>query len=79
MDDIIDDLKGFIGENILSGNVSIDADTVLKDIGVDSFSIVEIVLFVERKFGKLIPDDKMVPETFQTVRKLAEVIKKIQD
>lgn len=79
MDKIIKDLKEFIEGNILSEGVEINSDSILKEIGVDSFSIVEIVLFIERKYDKLIPDDKMVPETFQTLRKLAEVIEEIKE
>lgn len=77
MDTIIEALKEFISENILSEDVELGADTVLKDIGVDSFSVVEIVLFIERKFGKLIPDHLMVPETFVTIRSMAEVVEQL--
>ena len=77
MKDIIDALHDFICENILAKDVDIDADTVLKDVGVDSFSIVEIVLFIERKYGKLIPDHLMVPETFVSLKSLATVVEKL--
>ena len=78
MEKTIAELKGFICDNILSNDVEIGADTVLKDIGVDSFSIVEIVLFIERRFGKLIPDHLMVPETFATLKNLAEVVEDLE-
>lgn len=77
MEEKINELSRFIRENILAENVELTADTVLKDIGVDSFSIVEIVLFIERKWGVLIPDHLMVPETFSTVRNMATIVTSI--
>ncbi len=79
MEDTIKALKDFICTNIIAENIEIDSNTILKDIGVDSFSIIEIVLFIERKFGKLIPDHLLVPETFATLRSIAEVIQQIEE
>jgi len=78
MEKISEELKNFICANILDAQVKIDEDDVLKDIGVDSFSIIEIVLFIERKFGVLIPDELLLPETFASIRSIAEVVKKIK-
>lgn len=74
----INELKNFICMNIIAENVDIESNTILKDIGVDSFSIIEIVLFIERKFGKLIPDHLLVPETFATLENLAKVVEDIE-
>ncbi|MDX2361547.1 MAG: phosphopantetheine-binding protein [Crocinitomicaceae bacterium] len=79
MEQTMNELKSFIAENVLSGNVEFDNDTVLKELGVDSFSIVEIILFIERKYNKLIPDHKLIPETFSTLRNLATVIQEIEE
>lgn len=79
MEKTIEELKAFIQENILSGEIDLNANSSLKDLGVDSFSIVEIVLFVERKYNKLIPDHLMVPETFLTLEHLAEVIESLEE
>lgn len=68
---IITEIKKYIEKNILAESVQIDADTVLKQAGIDSFSTVEIILFIERKFGIAIPDEKLVPENFKTIRALA--------
>lgn len=77
MEETKDILRTFICENILAENVEIKDDSILKDVGVDSFSIVEIVLFIERRFGKLIPDHLMVPETFLSLNSLSSVVEKI--
>ncbi|MCH2230582.1 MAG: phosphopantetheine-binding protein [Crocinitomicaceae bacterium] len=77
MTEIIEALSDFIKSNILAKDIVLEPDFVLKEVGVDSFSIVEIVLFIERKYGKLIPDHLMVPETFRSVRSIATVVEDI--
>ena len=71
---IIEEIKQYIEKNILAASVKIDADTDLKAAGIDSFSTVEIILFIERKYGTSIPDDKLVPENFRTLRSLASTV-----
>ena len=57
----------------------IGATTELQDAGIDSFSIVEIILFIERKYGVAIPDDKMVPENFRTLEALSQTVLGLMD
>lgn len=64
----------FLKDNILDENVQIDATQDLSEIGVDSYSIVEIVLFIERKFGFVIPDSELKPEHFKNVQSIAKVV-----
>ena len=71
---IIRDIKTYIQKNITAEEVMIDAATELQDAGIDSFSIVEIILFIERKYGVAIPDDKMVPENFRTLEALSQTV-----
>ncbi len=70
------ELCAFISENILAGDVEVQADTILSDIGVDSFSIIEIILFIERKFGVAIPHESLTPENLVSVDALAECMNK---
>ena len=74
---IIEELKKYIQENILSGDVKIDATTNLQHAGIDSFSTVEIILFIERKFGVMIPDDKLVPDNFKTLEALSGIVQEL--
>lgn len=71
---IIEEIKKYIEKNILAEVVTIDADTELKKAGIDSFSTVEIILFIERKFGVAIPDEQLLPENFKTLRSLANTV-----
>ena len=71
---IIEEIKKYIQQNILAETVHIDAVTNLKQAGIDSFSTVEIILFIERKFGVSIPDEKLIPDNFKTLQSLAETV-----
>ena len=71
---IITEIKSYIEKNILAAAVQIDADTNLKQVGIDSFSTVEIILFIERRFGVSIPDEKLVPDNFKTIQALAATV-----
>lgn len=51
-------------------------DTPLISSGfVDSFSMVSLKVFLERKFQISIPDDKATPEAFDSVNKIVELVK----
>jgi acyl carrier protein len=74
---IIADIKKFIETNILAGDIMLEADTILQNIGIDSFSIVEIMLFIQQNYNILIPDDQLVPENFRTLQSLARLVNKL--
>lgn len=71
------ELMKFIQANILAEDVVITHQTVLSEIGIDSYSIVEIILFIERKYGVVIPDEMLVPENFRTIAVLAATTQKL--
>lgn len=68
------DLLNFLEKNILAENVKITAEKTLRDVGIDSFSIVEIILFIERKYGFIIPDKHLVPDNFKSVQSIAKLV-----
>lgn len=74
---IIAEIKKFIETNILANDIKIEADSNLQQAGIDSFSIVEIILFIERKFGVVITDEKLVPENFKTLNALAATVEEL--
>jgi acyl carrier protein len=60
-------------------DVEVEADTPLISSGiVDSFSMVSLKAFLEKKYGISIPDDEATPEAFDTVDSIAEIVKKHQ-
>lgn len=74
---IIADIKKYIEKNILSADVKVDAATDLKQLGIDSFSIVEIILFIERFYGISIPDEKLIPDNFKTLQALSATVQEL--
>lgn len=74
---IVSDIKKFIEINILAGNIKLDAETILQNAGIDSFSIIEILVFIQEKYKMLVPDDQLVPENFKTLASLARLVNKL--
>ncbi len=74
---IIADIKRFMEINILAGNIKLDGDTILQNAGIDSFSIIEILVFIQEKYKMLVPDDHLVPENFKTLASLAHLVNKL--
>lgn len=64
----------FLLDNILAEGFTLSADQDLSEIGIDSYSIVEIVLFIERKFGFVLPDTDLKPENFKDIQAIAIII-----
>lgn len=71
------DIIHFLESNILSEGIKIFHDSSLREVGIDSFSIVEIILFIERKYDIVIPDHKLVPDNFKTIHTIALTVKEL--
>jgi acyl carrier protein len=81
MDDIEPQLRGFIAQTILfSGNgyPFADEDSFLESGVVDSMNVMEIVLFAEKTFAIPIQDREIVPANFDSIRNLADFIRRKQ-
>lgn len=66
------ELLTFAKESILAKGINIEADTVLKDIGIDSYSVIEMVLFIERKFGVVLPESMLIPDNLKSISALSK-------
>lgn len=45
---------------------------------VDSFSMVSLKRFLEKKYAIKIPDEDATPDAFDTIEKISELVKKFQ-
>jgi acyl carrier protein len=77
-----EDLKGLIIDYVKREYLEEDAEeevnenTPLISSGiVDSFSMVSLKTFLEKKFNIKIPDDKATPEAFDTVNNMLNLLK----
>jgi acyl carrier protein len=70
------EIEGFIVEKIArEGEMKIarDEDLLAMDI-LDSLAIVELVSFLEAKFGIQVADDDLVPENFRTIDEIVAFV-----
>jgi len=64
-------LLDLLRREILRGQSTVDLDTDLVAAGVDSLSLVSILLFVEREYGAWMPEMEITAEVLKNVRSLA--------
>jgi acyl carrier protein len=73
---IQDEIRTHIVESILFGEgEGLEVDTSFQDSGiVDSTGMLEIITFVEERFGVTIGDDEVVPENLGTLRDISRFV-----
>jgi acyl carrier protein len=76
MDETISKLAAYIAKDVLKQpNRTIKPDEALISSGlIDSFSLVDLSVFVEDNFGVLIADTELNANTFDTLEQLATLI-----
>ena len=76
MSDVIPQLGTFLAEKILKQpNRKLTADEPLLSSGlIDSFSLMDVALFVEDTFGVRIEDTELNADTFDNLTQLAALI-----
>lgn len=74
--EIMEKLENYLKEEILQQpNRKIEANEPLISSGlIDSFSLVDVALFVEDNFGVQIDDTELNADTFDTLDALADLI-----
>ena len=70
--DICNELISYVKSNIADSSISISKETPFNQIGLDSSSIIELVLFIERKFNVSMPEGDLVPDNLKSVEALAQ-------
>lgn len=72
VDSIAQELCSFIRNMIVDKSVVVEPKTDFSEIGIDSLSLIELVLFVERKFQISLPEEDLLPENFKSAETLAQ-------
>lgn len=81
MNSIENQIRNYIAQNILFSSDGFpypDEASFLENGIVDSMNVLEIVMFVEEKFGIKVEDAEIIPENFDSVAQLASYIRKKQ-
>ncbi|MCK5131967.1 MAG: hypothetical protein KAR40_07435 [Candidatus Sabulitectum sp.] len=80
-----DEMKDMILEYVVEeyvdedDDIEMDFDTPLISSGiVDSFSMVSLKVFLEKKCHVSLPDKEATPEAFDTVNKICELVRRFQ-
>ena len=61
----------FLRSNIIESKIEVNTSTSFSSLRVDSLSLVEMVLFIERQYKVSIPETELIPENFKSVGTLA--------
>ena len=70
---MLEDSANMLGEQLDVDPATITADTdIIKDLGADSLDVVELLMGLEEKTGKTIPEDKVAE--IKTVGDIAKVL-----
>ena len=80
MTDIISQLSTFLADTILKQpgrNISMEEPLISSGL-IDSFSLMDVALFVEDRFGVRIEDTELNADTFDTLAQLTSLIRSRQ-
>lgn len=72
-------IRQYIAQNILFSNNGYpypDDASFLDEGIIDSMNVLELVAFVEEKFGITVQDQDIVPDNFDSVSKLAAYVRR---
>jgi len=81
METIEEKIRKYIADNILYSNNGYpypDDISFLENGIVDSMNVMEIVMYTEENFGIKVKDEDIVPANFDSVKNLAEFIRRKQ-
>jgi acyl carrier protein len=70
------EIRGYIVENFLFGNEEELADdhSLLEYGLIDSTGILELVAFLEERFGVHVPDEEMIPDNLDSIERLVRYV-----
>lgn len=74
---IAEALLEFLRSSILAEGVAVDEATSLSQLGVDSVSLVELLLFIERRFKVIVPDGELTAANLATIQALSVLVQRI--
>jgi acyl carrier protein len=77
--DVVGEVRGFIVERFLFGQGadSLSNDASFLETGiVDSTGVLEIVMFIEQRFGIKVNDDELVPDNLDSIEKVGAFVRR---
>ena len=75
MNEIERDVRVFISENFILDGEVLEGDASLTGEGVlDSMGVLELIMFVEERFGFKVPDEDTLPENFDSIDRIVRYL-----
>lgn len=74
MEQIKEQLVFFLQNEIFDSSIPIDSDTDLFETGFDSFSLVKLLVFIEKNYNLHIPEERLTEDTLRDVNRISELI-----
>jgi len=75
MHEIEHDVRAFISENFILDGGELGGAASLTGEGVlDSMGVLELIMFVEERFGFKVPDEDTLPENFDSVDRIVSYL-----
>jgi acyl carrier protein len=71
------ELLAFLARDIFSPETGLTPETDLVGAGFDSMSLVKVLLHIETKYGKWIPESEITNEALASVRTLAATVARV--
>lgn len=76
MTEIERDVREFIAENFILDADDLAGDASLTQTGVlDSMGVLELIMFLEQRFGLTVPDDQALPENLDSVERIVRYVR----
>ena len=68
---VVEKLRGFVQKQYALEDFTVRSDQSFSALGIDSFSLLEIVVFVEREFGLVLPLASLTPANLTSISSFA--------
>ncbi|RPJ79249.1 MAG: acyl carrier protein [Deltaproteobacteria bacterium] len=79
IEQIKEQLISFLHNEIFDSSIQIKVDTDLFESGFDSFSLVKLLVFIEKQYSIQVPEDRLTEDTLRNVNRLSELIYAFQE
>jgi acyl carrier protein len=77
LEDVIGAVRSFLRDNFMLDDAEIgDEDSFMAGHVLDSTGFIELITFVEERFGVEVADDEMLPENFDSLRNIAGYVER---
>ena len=71
---VIPEIRGWLRENVTGGRDIPEDEPIIENGVLTSLQTVELVMFLEDRFGIMVEDEELNEENFGSIRAIAELV-----